>query len=96
MTSARMLNHRLTVLSVPSVKPMTSQTCQPTLGSITMYTMYEALARDRMREARSEAQQRRTVQVLSAHKRWRRLERRAQAARQRVGQAQRRNALHVV
>jgi hypothetical protein len=61
-----------------------------------MYTMYEALARDRMRDARSEAHQHRTVLALSAHKRWRRLERRAQAAQLRASQAQRRNALHVV
>jgi molybdopterin synthase catalytic subunit len=61
-----------------------------------MYTMYEALARDRMRESRAEAHQRRTMLQLTAVRRWQRLQRRAEVAEQRVNAAQRRNALTAV
>ena len=61
-----------------------------------MYTMYEALARDRMRETREQAHQRRAAHELSAVRRWQRLQRKTQAAERRVHAAERRNALSVV
>jgi len=64
-----------------------------TSGSSKMYTMYEALARDRMRETRDEAHQRRAAHELSAVRRWQRLNRKAQAAQRRLHAAERRNAL---
>lgn len=65
-------------------------------GSSKMHTMYEALARDRMRETCDEAHQRRAMHELSAVRRWQRLQRRAEAAERRVHAAQRRNALTAV
>lgn len=67
-----------------------------TSRSSTMYAMYEALARDRMRETRSEARQRRAVQAMTAVRRAHRLQRRADQAQQRASAAQRRNVLTTV
>ncbi|HEX3349358.1 MAG TPA: hypothetical protein VGH01_08825 [Jatrophihabitantaceae bacterium] len=61
--------------------------------SIEMYTMYEALARDRMRATGEFARQRRIARELAAARRWHRLELHARAAEQRARSARRRHAL---
>ena len=48
-----------------------------------MYTLYEALARDRMRATGEYASQRRIARELAAARRWHRLEKRARSARHR-------------
>lgn len=48
-----------------------------------MYTMYEALAREHMRERHEQARRHRLLRELAAAKRWRALERRAGAAAER-------------
>jgi hypothetical protein len=61
-----------------------------------MYSMYEALARERTRVSERDAQQRRVARELAAARRWHRLEVRARAAEQRARDAQRRHALRAV
>lgn len=61
-----------------------------------MYTMHEALARERMRASEREAQQLRVVRELAAARRWHRLELRARAASHRARAAERRHALRAV
>jgi hypothetical protein len=51
--------------------------------SIAMYTMHEALARERLREHRQWAQRARVSRELAAVRRWQRLELRAAAAHRR-------------
>jgi len=51
--------------------------------STKMYTLYEALARDRMRATDELARQRRIARELAAARRWHRLEQRARSARHR-------------
>jgi hypothetical protein len=67
-----------------------------TSGSTKMYTMYESLARDRMRERESHADRHRAVRELQATRRVQRLERRVRLAEQRASAATRRNALRAV
>jgi len=55
-------------------------------GSLPMYSMHEALARDRMREAEQRSAEARLVRTLSAHRRWHRVAQRAQATEQRLAQ----------
>ncbi|MCU1657247.1 MAG: hypothetical protein JWO57_1903 [Pseudonocardiales bacterium] len=69
---------------------------QTTQGSTEMYTMYEALARERMRVREREAQQLRVARELASARRWHRRELRARAAEQRARAAQRRHALRAV
>ena len=53
------------------------------VGSIQMYTMHEALAREHMRQREQEARRHRLAYQMAAANRWRYLERRAHAAYQR-------------
>ena len=53
-------------------------------GSLLMYSMHEALARDRMREAEHRSAEARLIRTLSAHRRWHRAALRARAAEQRL------------
>ena len=63
---------------------------------IEMYTMHEALARERMRVTHRDAQQLRVARELAAARRWRRLELRASAAGRRARAAGRRHARRAV
>jgi hypothetical protein len=58
-----------------------------------MYTLYEALARDRMRASGELASQRRVARELAAARRWHRVELRARSAEQRARSARHRHAL---
>lgn len=81
------------------LRPSVTAPADPTVstsGRTKMYTMYEALARDRMRESGSHAQRQRAVRELQAERRLHRLERKAQSAEQRASAAARRNALRAV
>ena len=49
-----------------------------------MYSMHEALARDRMREAEHRSAEARLVRTLSAHRRWHRAALRARATEERL------------
>jgi hypothetical protein len=53
-------------------------------GSLPMYSMHEALARDRMREAEQRSAEARLTRMLSAHRRWHRVAVRARAAEERL------------
>jgi hypothetical protein len=61
-----------------------------------MYTMHEALARERMRVREPEAEQLRVARELAAARRWHRREMRARAAQQRAHEARLRHALRAV
>ncbi len=61
-----------------------------------MYTMHEALARERMRAIKRDAQQLRVARELAAARRWHRVELRASAARRHARDAQRRHARRAV
>jgi hypothetical protein len=54
-----------------------------TTGSTKMYSMQEALARERMSESRREARISRIASQMAAARRWRRLERIARSVHQR-------------
>jgi hypothetical protein len=53
------------------------------LGSIKMYSMHEALARDRMREREQQSRQARLARELAAERRWHRVSLHARAAQAR-------------
>jgi hypothetical protein len=53
------------------------------VGSSTMHSMYEALARERMREQAQHAREARLGRELAAERRWHRVAVRARAAEQR-------------
>jgi len=53
-------------------------------GSLPMYSMHEALARDRMREAEHRSAEARLMRKLSAHRRWHRVAVRARVAEERL------------
>ena len=71
-------------------------TANLTTRSIEMYTLNEALARERMRAIHQDAQQRRVARALASARRWHRLEVRADAAARRARAAERRHALRTV
>jgi hypothetical protein len=52
-------------------------------GSTKMYSMHEALARDRMREQEQRARENRLARELAAHRRWHRVAVHARAAQAR-------------
>ncbi|MCW2496645.1 hypothetical protein [Jatrophihabitans sp.] len=62
--------------------PLHDQTSEPSglVGSIEMYTMHEALAREHMRHRQQEAARQRLASELAAANRWHYLERAAHAA----------------
>jgi hypothetical protein len=61
------------------------------LRSITMYSMHEALARDRMREHESRSRQARLARELAAARRWHRVSLHARAAEARHANRARRS-----
>jgi hypothetical protein len=61
-----------------------------------MYTMHEALARERLRVRGREAEQLRVARELAAARRWHRREMRARAAQERAREARLRHALRAV
>lgn len=77
-----MTRHRSTAATaVPTTaSPIQESMTFMNTGSLQMHTMYEALAREHMREREAKARQRRLVSELAAANRWRYLERRAHAA----------------
>ena len=60
------------------------------LGSIKMYSMHEALARDRMREQERRSREARLARELAAERRWHRVSVHARAASARHAQRARR------
>jgi hypothetical protein len=64
--------------------------------SIEMYTMHEALARERIRAIERDTQQLRVARELASARRWHRVEVRAHAAARRARAAERRHALRAV
>jgi hypothetical protein len=74
----------------------TNLTTSLTTRSIEMYTMHEALARERMRAIERDAQQLRVARELASARRWHRVEVRAHAAGRRAHAAERRHALRAV
>jgi len=62
---------------------ITDQTNLHYLGSTTMYSMHEALARDRMREHEQRSRQARLARELAAERRWHRVSLHARAAQAR-------------
>jgi hypothetical protein len=75
---------------------MTGKTYTPLSRSITMYTMNEALARDRMREHLYGARHARLARELAAAERWHRWQSRARAAERRHAQRAERVAFTAV
>ncbi|MDT4957529.1 MAG: hypothetical protein QOF87_2661 [Pseudonocardiales bacterium] len=61
-----------------------------------MYTMHEALARERIRAIERDTQQLRVARELASARRWHRVEVRAHAAARRARAAERRHALRAV
>jgi hypothetical protein len=82
-------------IAMPTGRGPRSRTATPTgsgprnptnfhhLGSIKMYSMHEALARDRMREREWRSRQGRLARELAAERRWHRLSLHARAAQAR-------------
>jgi hypothetical protein len=64
------------------------------LRSIKMYSMHEALARDRMREHESRSRQARLARELAAARRWHRVSLHARAAEARHANRARRAPVH--
>jgi len=58
-----------------------------------MYTLHEALARERMRETQRDGQQLRVARELASARRWHRVEMRVHAAGRRARAVERRHAL---
>jgi hypothetical protein len=67
-----------------------------TTRSTEMYTMHEALARERLRPSQREAEQLRVARELAAARRWHRVELRASAAGRRARSARRRHAVRAI
>jgi hypothetical protein len=76
--------------------PKAMTTISTMTGSTAMYTMHEALARERMRANQREAEQLRVAKELAAARRWHRLEVRARAASRRARAAELRHALRAI
>lgn len=88
---------RPTALRAPN--PMitnTNLTSTTFTRSIEMYTMHEALARERIRAIERDTQQLRVARELASARRWHRVEVRAHAAARRARAAERRHALRAV
>jgi hypothetical protein len=66
------------------------------IGSKEMYTLHEALARERMRVSDVEMQQLRVARELAAARRWHRLAEHARAAQRRAHAASRRHTLRAL
>jgi hypothetical protein len=81
---------RVTKTIAATKESTTKQTNFSYVGSTKMYSMYEALARERMREQEQRSRQARLVRQLAAERRWHRVSLRAQAAAERHGQRARR------
>jgi hypothetical protein len=91
---------RPTALRVPNRMITNTTTTIPNartpIRSIEMYTLHEALARERLRATERDAQQLRVARELASARRWHRLEVRAHAAGRRARAAERRHALRAV
>jgi hypothetical protein len=61
-------------------RPTREQLTYHHVGSTRMYSMHEALARDRMREQEQRSREQRLVRELAAQRRWHRVSRHARAA----------------
>jgi hypothetical protein len=101
MTSARTAGtRRATDQRVPNRtitnKTSTNLTTTTFTRSIEMYTMHEALARERLRAVDRDAQQLRVARELAKARRWHRVEVRVHAAGRRARAAERRHALRAV
>jgi hypothetical protein len=84
------------ITNTTTTKQTTNLTTNLTTRSIEMYTMHEALARERMRAIERDAQQLRVARELASARRWHRVEVRAHAAGRRAHAAERRHALRAV
>lgn len=100
MTCARTAGiRRPTALRVPNTRTTNTTTNTTTkslthsVRSIEMYTMHEALARERMLASQREAQQLRVARELASARRWHRLEALAHRAGRRAHAVGRRHAV---
>jgi len=77
----------MTTLTRKAVAPKQVGRRTPTnfrqLGSTKMYSMHEALARDRMRENEQRSRQSRVARELAAERRWHRVSTHSRAAQER-------------
>ncbi|MEP7019245.1 MAG: hypothetical protein ABI808_01245 [Pseudonocardiales bacterium] len=87
---------RRTALRAPTVSITNTTTTSMTTRSIEMYTLHEALARERMRETQRDGQQLRVARELASARRWHRVEMRVHAAGRRARAVERRHALRAV
>jgi hypothetical protein len=78
----RPLNRMNTTIAAAS-RGVTDRTTSSYLGSNKMYSMHEALARDRMREHEQRSRQARLARELAAERRWHRVSMHARAAQAR-------------
>jgi hypothetical protein len=74
---------RITRSAAEAGRPSTEHLSLTYLRSTKMYSMHEALARDRMREQEQRSRQARLARSLAAQRRWHRVSLRARAAEQR-------------
>jgi hypothetical protein len=96
MTSTRTTGvRRSNPLRVPNrmITTTTNTLTSTLIRSIEMYTMHEALARERLRATHRDAQQLRVARELASARRWHRLELLAHAAGRRARAVERRHAL---
>ncbi|MDQ2751121.1 MAG: hypothetical protein M3Y44_16555 [Actinomycetota bacterium] len=100
MTSIRTAGTRrpnsLRAANLTIANTTTNRNTNPFTRSIEMYTMHEALARERMRVTHRDSQQLRVARELASARRWHRLEVRAHAASRRARAAERRHALRAL
>jgi hypothetical protein len=73
----------MTAIRTATGRPTREQLTFHHVGSTKMYSMHEALARDRMREQEQRSREHRLVRNLAAQRRWHRVSLHAQAAEQR-------------
>ena len=70
--------------TAPRMNPTdTNEMTHINVRSIEMYTMHEALARDRMRDEQRRSREARLAKEVAAHRRWHRVSVRAHAAEKR-------------
>ena len=81
----------LDTVRLPAGSPARIPTFTHAIRSITMYSMYEALARERMREQRERSARQRLSQDVAAVRRWHRL---AAYSARRAARSQRQLAEH--
>jgi hypothetical protein len=83
MNRAQLFKYAITEYPAPMGRPTERHLNHSHLGSIKMYSMHEALARERMREQEQRSRDARLARSLAAQRRWHRVSLRARAAEER-------------